>query len=147
RPKVARHKIVVIALCCHDDIKRTKCRQQIEFGYDRSHLLFCFVDGNIGLLVYQYFLRPYRKPLEQICGYFVESFRPALREAHFDQTVMRMANGKPTDCFRNKFDDIQIITSLEDHIGTCQCGMSTKSDFAQRRKPTDVERAVSIFHE
>ncbi|CAE6753030.1 hypothetical protein LMG22931_03234 [Paraburkholderia nemoris] len=61
-----------------DDIERTKCRQQIEFGYDGSYLLFRSVDGNIRLLVYQHFLRPYRKPQDQVCGYFVQLFGSAL---------------------------------------------------------------------
>lgn len=60
RPKVAGHKILFISARCHDDIERTKCRQQIKFGYDGSCLVFCSVDRNIHLLVYQHFLRPYR---------------------------------------------------------------------------------------
>src|SRR5471032_378599 len=147
RPKVAGHKIMLVSARCDDDIERTKCRQQIEFGYDGSYLLFRSVDGNIRLLVYQHFLRPYRKPQDQVCGYFVQLFGSALWEAHFDQTVMRMANGKPTDRFCNKFDDFQTITSLEDYICTRQSGMTTKRDFGKWRKPADVERAIGILHE
>src|ERR1700736_3415409 len=58
-----------------------------------------------------------------------------------------MANGKPTDGFRNKFDHVQIFTSLADHICASQCGMPTESDFGEWGKPANAERAVRVFHE